>query len=737
MAKRLNKRQQREQDELQLLQAGQPKEQSVEPEQEQEEEVEQSGGQTGGQANIFAALGGDDEPEDDDEDEEGEVASITIKKSKKKNKKKKKPAAATAGEASGETGTPASTGTPAKGGKAKKGKEDPFAGMDEVDRALAELKLQYGDEPSGQAGPSRTADGPSETRSNMAFRSLLSVDPKNLDADAELRRFFGSKVIASSAQSGSNRHRPGPSAKLRYTISKPKPNYPPATSLAGLIMREMIDSEVEELYERRGRERLDKGEKWFTFEHAGAWREIERQFMGAVGSHDPNELMALLSVYPWHVDTLLQMSEVYRLQSDIGAASDYAERALYAFDRCLMPSFNVTSGASRLDFDRVENRPMFTALHRIISYLGRRGCWVTAFNFAKLLYALDPENDPHGAVFWLDFLAVKSGNGAWLLEMLEQGDTSSAAASWLAYPGMAYAKALALRAEEEIQKSKDHSKSDEALQEAITDFPQVITLLADKIGASLPDGARSDPLLQIEVGYNDSPGNVMHLLSQIYVARSEALWKDEKRTAWLAKQVAIALPKLNEAPAKTARDDALALIQAPRDPIDEGLPIPLYICRHVLCSESTSWVGFLPPVITSRPFHAFDPIPPTTATSVYNNDYFAGLRQSGGRAREGRGERGGGMMMDFIDRVFNIVEQHPDSWQDRVMGVWREMAGRREFAHVPQEDRDNVFQALMQLAGNVAQGGRGGMMGAAQPEAGAGGGMPGGFPGADVGEDDA
>ena len=33
---------------------------------------------------------------------------------------------------------------------------------------------------------------------------------------------------------------------------------------------------------------------------------------------------------------------------------------------------------------------MFMALHRIISYLGRRGCWVTAFNFAKLLFSLDP-----------------------------------------------------------------------------------------------------------------------------------------------------------------------------------------------------------------------------------------------------------------------------------------------------------------------------------------------------------
>lgn len=30
---------------------------------------------------------------------------------------------------------------------------------------------------------------------------------------------------------------------------------------------------------------------------------------------DPNQLFALLQVFPWHVDTLLQMSEVYRLQS--------------------------------------------------------------------------------------------------------------------------------------------------------------------------------------------------------------------------------------------------------------------------------------------------------------------------------------------------------------------------------------------------------------------------------------
>jgi len=50
-------------------------------------------------------------------------------------------------------------------------------------------------------------------------------------------------------------------------------------------MRELSEEEVKECYERRGYEVVQAGEKWFTFEHSGQWREIERQFMGAVRSH--------------------------------------------------------------------------------------------------------------------------------------------------------------------------------------------------------------------------------------------------------------------------------------------------------------------------------------------------------------------------------------------------------------------------------------------------------------------
>ena len=118
----------------------------------------------------------------------------------------------------------------------------------------------------------------------------------------------------------------------------------------------------------------------------------------------------------------------------------------------------------------------------------------------------------------MDFLAVKSGNGEWLIQMLEQASVSDAAATWHGYPGMAYAQALSLRADEDSKKhgvrctavawfrladtKQDHSESDVSLQEAIKKFPQVIIPLADKIGAVVPDSARSHPLLQVEASYS-------------------------------------------------------------------------------------------------------------------------------------------------------------------------------------------------------------------------------------------
>jgi hypothetical protein len=110
------------------------------------------------------------------------------------------------------------------------------------------------------------------------------------------------------------------------------------------------------------------------------------------------------------------VSEVYRQQSDLGAASDFIDRALFAFERAFVPAFNISLGTARLDFGRIENRGFFLALTRDLQYvlrpcflfsclalfcglalaprfLGRRGCWNTSFHFAKLLLSIDPYSD--------------------------------------------------------------------------------------------------------------------------------------------------------------------------------------------------------------------------------------------------------------------------------------------------------------------------------------------------------
>lgn len=73
--------------------------------------------------------------------------------------------------------------------------------MDEIDRALAELGMKAGESSTAADGSAASGAAAGAGKGTMAggamlgFRQMLSVDPKNLDADAELKRFFGSKVV--------------------------------------------------------------------------------------------------------------------------------------------------------------------------------------------------------------------------------------------------------------------------------------------------------------------------------------------------------------------------------------------------------------------------------------------------------------------------------------------------------------------------------------------------------------
>lgn len=59
---------------------------------------------------------------------------------------------------------------------------------------------------------------------------------------------------------------------------------------------------------------LMPGDKWFTVEHSSGYRWDQAHFLQVVNMLDPNNLFALMRESYWHVDTLLQIGEVYRAQ---------------------------------------------------------------------------------------------------------------------------------------------------------------------------------------------------------------------------------------------------------------------------------------------------------------------------------------------------------------------------------------------------------------------------------------
>lgn len=55
--------------------------------------------------------------------------------------------------------------------------------------------------------------------------------------------------------------------------------------------------------------------------------------------------------------------------AEYAQAFDFVDRALFTYERAFVGAFNFTSGVNRLDFDYVENRPFYLAVHRQVAYV--------------------------------------------------------------------------------------------------------------------------------------------------------------------------------------------------------------------------------------------------------------------------------------------------------------------------------------------------------------------------------
>ena len=103
----------------------------------------------------------------------------------------------------------------------------------------------------------------------------------------------------------------------------------------------------------------------------------------------------------------------------------------------------------------------------------------TSFEFARLLYALDPWTDPHGSLLHFDYLAIKTGMTQWLIDLWDlfepelAKETTNSKSPYMRrivpniLPGFTYAHALALFIHEE--KTDDRVRQNESSSRSETD----------------------------------------------------------------------------------------------------------------------------------------------------------------------------------------------------------------------------------------------------------------------------
>ncbi|KAF9448395.1 DUF654-domain-containing protein [Macrolepiota fuliginosa MF-IS2] len=618
MPPRLNKRQQRELEELEAL--GGPERPSGSESADDEAPIIRNQGMFAA-ASLLSPEGCDDDSDD------GEPA----RKSKKSKKKKKKSTGGAKAEKDGsvipapkpatqvivnkESAAEVKESLTASERKAlKKAKQKQKKTKDDdLDRVFAELSIQL---PTQQQHTLAAAKG-------RSIADLLGVSLQHLDAEAELRKFFGSRVVQAnktgSAPSSSRRT----AGALRSNLTRPRANWWSASQREGLSIRTLTNDEVKEKLYRRDWDAAD--EKWWTVEYSKKYKSMTRAFMRTVMSGDPQGFYDLLRKLPWHADTLLQLAEVYRHREEHAQAVDFIDRALFTYERSFIGAFNLTSGSNRLDFDRVENRPFFLAIHRQVVDLQRRGCARTGFEFARLLYSLDPWTDPHGVLLHLDQVSIKANMSQWLVDVYNifnshRDSSRDTRLNPSLLPGWAYGYALALRA---LEKDNDHTTSTTALTEAIKDFPSIVPLLADKLDASLPASVRSHPdcIIKLDGSSLSYAEGILHLLSHLYAQRSFPLWKDH--ASWFAETATTtfaSIPSPNVALPLTPRRKAFLTLYEN----SETLQYSVY--RHVIVLESSyrRLFSFIPRHVLEGKSLACDPLPPKDSVTLYDDNFFEG-----------------------------------------------------------------------------------------------------------------
>ena len=462
---------------------------------------------------------------------------------------------------------------------------------DEIDRALRELAVSQTPQETDATTP--TSEGNWDTSATK----LLSIDSRQLNPMNEMRSLFGSVATEDSEPRNS------PRSQRRREVNQ-QGGVDLATGLTGRYNLASGRKELGSILAKRRNVFMQGKEEWplttsgglsmehpasesafekkYSILHNQQYQEMQREFRQTVESMDPQRMIYMLQIAPYHIQSLLQVSEIAKHQGDHSVCGDLLERALFNFGRSVHSSFPLAlrEGKVRLSFDKPANRELYLTIWRYIRNLEMRGTWKTAFEWSKVLLQLDTLTDPYGVTMMIDQLALRGRCHDQLLRLT----SDEAYGSWWRHlPNIQISLSLAhLRV-------KQGKEARQQLAIAMTQYPYILSALASALDISpLPKA------LWAKLPSSDAE----KLHTELYLTRAKDLWNTPETSSLLV-EVA---ETLHHYKSYTANIEP-----------DPKLEISFEEARHVMLLEIPPLIALLPRKFTSRPSYSFDVLPPPSS----------------------------------------------------------------------------------------------------------------------------
>lgn len=464
---------------------------------------------------------------------------------------------------------------------------------------------------------SKEASGGGFPISDLSIRALLHIDHRNLNPDNEMKKIFGSKVVAAEQKKSTRRgHK---LASSYFKLVAVKPEWPPVKG-TGLTMEFEGTS--------------SSGNASFIFRHNSSYQSVQKQFWSAVDSLHPENVMELVRRHPYHVDSLIQLSEMCRIQEDSAMAAELIQRSLYSIEAVFHSNFSLSSGKCRLSYKFRENRGFFLALFYHIGYVSKKGCHRTALEFCKLLYSLDPDLDPFACLLLIDFLSLRSSEFDFLLRFYQELEPAKNLSQ---LPNFAFSVALA-QFHLEVAKSATESSTpvaDELLQSALLQFPTVLHHLLDKCSVAPDPRVEKHPHFSLAKEY--LLPDPLNQLVNLYASRSFHCWKDPDVLLWLERNSRFFMDRFDRGEVTPTELEEIAEKHKSR-----FIKTPRNVTRHVIVSDIKESLAYLPKDVKNESISTTDPLPPLDGVNAYEKP------ASQGRGATSASYGDGGIISTFL-----------------------------------------------------------------------------------------